>query len=100
VAAIAVASLAEWLGVTPTAVRRAILGWEMHDWTSDPFSRGAYSFSAAGADDAPARLRAPLQETLFFAGEATADGEDIGTVHGALASGLRAAREICAAGVK
>jgi monoamine oxidase len=32
--------------------------------------------------------------TLFFAGEATAT--DLGTVHGALASGVRAAEEILA----
>ena len=36
------------------------------------------------------RLAAPVEGTLFFAGEALA--ADYGTVHGALESGLRAAR--------
>ena len=41
---------------------------------------------------APRALRRPVDGTLFFAGEAT-NGEQIGTVAGALASGRRAARE-------
>ncbi|MEO6569096.1 MAG: FAD-dependent oxidoreductase, partial [Opitutaceae bacterium] len=88
--------LARMLGASKTALSRAVNGWETHNWSSDPFSRGAYSFTAAGRDEAAANLRKPVRETLFFAGEATADGEEAGTVHGALASGVRAAQEITA----
>ena len=90
----ALASLAKLLGRTKAEIRRAVSGWEFHNWTRDPFSRGAYSYTAAGYEDAAERLRVPVQDTLFFAGEATADGEEVGTVHGALASGLRAAEEV------
>jgi len=38
-------------------------------------------------------LAEPLSGRLYFAGEATSNGH-WGTVHGAIASGLRAAREI------
>ncbi len=79
-------------------LRAAVRGWTTHAWSRDPFTRGAYSFVAAGADDAPQRLRRPVAGTLFFAGEATADGEEIGTVHGALSSGLRAAKEVARSG--
>lgn len=89
-------SLAALFDVAPQALRQAVSDFQFHNWTTDPFSRGAYSFVHAGLDDAPARLRTPVQRTLFFAGEATADGAEIGTVHGALASGLRAARQILA----
>jgi monoamine oxidase len=65
-----------------------------HDWQSDPFSRGAYSYAKVGADGAQARLGAPLEKTLFFAGEATDTSGNNGTVHGAIASGYRAAQEI------
>ena len=92
----AISSLAQILGASKTAVRGAVDDWETHNWSSDPYSRGAYSFTAAGRDGAAARLREPVRETLFFAGEATAEGEEAGTVHGALASGVRAAREISA----
>jgi monoamine oxidase len=65
-----------------------------HDWQSDPFSRGAYSYGKVEADGAQEALASPLQDTLFFAGEATDTSGHNGTVHGAIASGQRAAREI------
>jgi monoamine oxidase len=64
-----------------------------HDWQVDPFSRGAYSYGTAGAASAPEVLGTPVDNTLFFAGEAT-NGRHGGTVHGAIASGYRAASEI------
>jgi monoamine oxidase len=44
--------------------------------------------------DLPKVLGAPVEGTLFFAGEATATDAQMGTVFGALESGLRAAGEI------
>jgi monoamine oxidase len=76
------------------AVRAACLGGRLADWSADPWSRGAYSYSAVGTGHARAVLAAPLADTLFFAGEATARGGHIATVHGAIESGLRAAGEI------
>jgi monoamine oxidase len=90
----ALSSLAKVLRGRKPDVRAAIIGWEMHNWSRDPFSRGAYSFITAGHENAAEKLRAPMQDTLFFAGEATAEGEEVGTVHGAFASGLRAAEEV------
>lgn len=65
-----------------------------HDWESDPFSCGAYSYVKVGGDEAQQELGRPLQNTLFFAGEATDVSGHNGTVHGAIASGYRAANEI------
>ena len=90
----ALASLAEILGKPAAVVRAAVRDMQAWDWTNDPFSRGAYSFTAAGRDEAGAELRRPVRGTLFFAGEATAQGDEVGTTHGALASGRRAAREV------
>jgi monoamine oxidase len=69
--------------------------WYYHDWQQDPFARGAYSYVTVGGSDARAALGEPLEDTLFFAGEAT--DEEGGTVAGALQSGVRAARELLAA---
>lgn len=66
----------------------------MTDWQHDPFSRGAYSYVAVGNAAAPHRLADAVENTLFFAGEATDERQE-GTVAGALASGYRAAEEIC-----
>ncbi len=65
-----------------------------HDWQNDPFSRGAYSYGAVGSDGAQEALARPLENTLFFAGEATDTTGHNGTVHGAIASGRRSAKEI------
>jgi len=63
-------------------------------WGKDPFSFGAYSHIPpfASGDDYDA-LAEPVDDVLFFAGEATSR-EYPSTVHGAYLSGVRAAEEI------
>lgn len=90
----ALRSLRAILGAGAEEIRRGLLDIRVHNWSADPFTRGAYSFSNAGLEDAPARLGRPLEGTLYFAGEATAATAELGTVHGAIASGLRAAQEL------
>ena len=68
-----------------------------HDWSGDRYSLGAYSYVGVGGTEAPKQLTRPVESTLFFAGEAT-DSENSGTVEGAIASGIRAARQILKAG--
>jgi len=65
----------------------------LHDWSADPYARGAYSYVGVGGTDAPRQLTRPVEATLFFAGEAT-DTENSGTVEGAIASGIRAAKQV------
>ena len=90
---------AELLREALASVRSVLKGAEepqaflVHDWQADPFARGGYSYVKVGGTGAREELAEPLEDTLFFAGEAT-DVEQSGTVGGALASGLRAAREI------
>lgn len=69
------------------------------DWTAEPFVRGLYSFPLAQTELRHREaLAAPLGGRLFFAGEATDLAGHSGTVHGAIESGRRAAREILGAG--
>lgn len=65
----------------------------MHDWSDDPYARGAYSYIGVGGGDAPRLLAEPLDERLYFAGEA-AHPHSCGTVEAALQSGRRAARAL------
>eukprot|EP00897_Mesotaenium_endlicherianum_P002934 jgi/Mesen1/2669/ME000167S01818 len=68
------------------------LHYRVSHWGTDPSSLGCYTYDRVGkAADVYDRLRAPL-EPLFFAGEATSR-DFPGTVHGAYATGLRAAEE-------
>jgi monoamine oxidase len=62
-----------------------------HDWETDPFAGGAYSYGGVGAIEARAALGRPVAGTLFLAGEAIAGEGRNGTVDGALETGRRAA---------
>ena len=92
----ALASLEQIFG-KEVDIEGQLQGYYYHDWQQDPFSRGAYSYVTVGAGAARTTLAAPLEDTLFFAGEATC-AEQGGTVAGALGSGVRAARELLASG--
>jgi monoamine oxidase len=90
----AIQSLAGALKMNSTSVERRLASSLVCDWQADPFSLGAYSYVPAGAITAPLRLAEPVADTLFFAGEATDSEGHSGTVHGAIATGYRAADEI------
>jgi len=93
----AVGELAAALDVEPGRLKESVAGAYHHDWLGDPFARGAYSYAGVGGRRAGAELGAPIEGTLFFAGEATQSDGRNATVHGAIASGERAAREVLAA---
>jgi len=93
----AISSLADILAVERSVLHSTLRQSYFHDWHADPFSRGAYSYVLVGGARSPGELGAPLEGTLFFAGEATDTTGHNGTVHGAIASGKRAAREVLAA---
>jgi monoamine oxidase len=89
----ATSSLADTFGITRRRLERHLVSLFHHDWSRDPFARGAYSYALVGGSDAATTLARPVRGTLFFAGEATdADGRT-GTVHGAIATGYRAATQ-------
>ena len=59
-------------------------------WLQDPWSRGSYSFALPGHADDRAVLAAPVDDRLFFAGEACSPNF-FSTAHGAWLSGITAA---------
>jgi len=87
-------TLGKLLRIDQRELESLLEGSYTHDWEIDPFSRGAYSYVKVGGDSAQRVLAAPLINNLFFAGEATDFSGHHGTVHGAIASGKRAAAEI------
>lgn len=88
------AALARHTGLPRRAIASMIEQTWMHDWEHDPYSRGAYSYQMVGGSDAPAELAKPIRGTLFFAGEASEASGGTGTVHGAIATGTRAAKQV------
>jgi len=91
---VALDALTGVLGMDPAQLHNGLRGGFSHDWQADPFSRGAYSYAAVGGSVAGEELGAPLDGTLFFAGEATESDGQNATVHGAIASAQRVAREV------
>jgi monoamine oxidase len=87
-------SLARITGVAFESIREQLETMYFHDWQRDVFARGAYSYVPAGALWARKQLSIPVEDTLYFAGEATDQTGHSATVHGAIASGRRAARQI------
>jgi monoamine oxidase len=85
--------VADEAGVTRAALNDALTGTFWHDWSRDPWTRGAYAYPVVGGDGATEALAEPVEGTLFLAGEATSE-EEMGTVEGALSSGVRAARSV------
>jgi monoamine oxidase len=90
----AVESLAALLGMGRAEVASELEACRTWDWQRDPFARGAYSYVTVGGADAMKTLAAPINDTLFFAGEHTHWEGMSGTVAGAIGSGQRAAREV------
>jgi monoamine oxidase len=88
------ATLAGLFGVGVSAMRQRLLRSHYHDWQSDTYSLGAYTYVPRGSIHASDELSTPVQETLFFAGEHSDTTGHWGTVHAALRSGYRAAEQL------
>ena len=76
-------------------IRKSLKPLAESRWGADPFARGAYSHALPGHAGKRAVLAAPVDDRLFFAGEATPP-DFFSTAHGARDSGERAAREALA----
>ena len=82
----------ELVGLYGADFGRRIAPLAHHGWRGDRFARGAYSYALPGRADDRAALAAPVDERLFFAGEACSR-EDFSTAHGAYMTGIAAAEQ-------
>jgi len=63
-------------------------------WGADPLIRGGWSYPSLSGVGQKEVLAEPVNQKLFFAGEATNTNGHSGTIHGAMESAYRAAIEI------
>jgi monoamine oxidase len=89
----AVSELTQLLGNTFAQRVKPI---HVHRWGSDPFARGSYSYARPGKADCRKTLAAPIDNRLFFAGEACS-AADFSTAHGGWITGVAAAEQAIAA---
>jgi monoamine oxidase len=81
------------VGMMGSAARRHVTGGAFTAWGRDPWTRGAYASASPGAFSARAAMREPVDDRLFFAGEACA-GAHAETCGGAFDNGMLIARDI------
>jgi monoamine oxidase len=94
--AIAAASIDEIASFLGNDIRRKLTPLKESRWAHDPFALGSYSHALPGQAHQRAVLAAPVDDRLFFAGEATSLNF-FSTAHGAHDSGERTAKEVLAA---
>jgi monoamine oxidase len=85
----------ELVGIFGSSFAQRLKPVRMHCWGTDPFSRGSYSYALPGKAACRTVLAAPVDNRLFFAGEACSP-VDFSTAHGAYATGVAAADEVIA----
>src|SRR5712672_1069140 len=91
--ALAAQSIDEIAALLGNDFRRKLKPLSESRWAHDPFARGSYSHALPGQAGDRAVLAAPVDNRLFFAGEATSPNF-FSTAHGARDSGERAAGEV------
>jgi monoamine oxidase len=64
------------------------------DWGNNPYIKGVKSYPLVSGTGAAEEYAKPINNRLFFAGEATATAGNFGTVQGALDSAERVVKEI------
>jgi monoamine oxidase len=89
-------AIGELVGLLGSNFSRRVKPLNLHRWGVDPFSRGSYSYALPGKADCRAELAAPVDDRLFFAGEACSRN-DYSTAHGAYLTGVAAAEGAIAA---
>lgn len=80
-------SLAYIFNMPVDGIKAHVRDWFIADWVADPFARGAYAFAKVATPAARELLTRPVDDTLYFAGEALYAGPAMGTVEAALVSG-------------
>ena len=89
-------AVSELTGLLGSDFRYRVKPIQIHRWGLDPFSRGSYSYALPGFADCRQALAEPVDDRLFFAGEACSVG-DFSTAHGAWQTGVTAADQVLAA---
>jgi monoamine oxidase len=91
---LALQSLSNVFQKTVEELNQMLTASAVANWKKDPYSIGAYSYDTVGSNEAKKLLNTPIDETIFFAGEAFYEGPSFGTVEAALVSAKNVAERI------
>ncbi len=79
---------------TVDVLRKKLKAFKIVNWKNVPQIAGGYSYDMINSNASRNLLNQPIQQTIFFAGEALYDGVTKGTVEAALQTGKQAALKI------
>jgi monoamine oxidase len=72
-------------------LQQQLLHHAVYSWCNDKYTLGGYSYNTLSSEHAKTVLNTPVENTIFFAGEALYRGDEQATVEAALQSGLTVA---------
>jgi monoamine oxidase len=90
----AISSLSHIFNSPPETLRNQLLQYQIICWSNHSLTKGGYSYYTMQSVQAKKVLSTPINDILFFAGEAIYDGESQGTVEAALQSGKATAGKV------
>lgn len=93
----AITSLSNIFSIDEAQLYQWLLWYKVMNWPAEPFTAGGYSYSSVGSVEAKKLLNTPMNDTLYFAGEALYQSTETGTVEAALTTGKDVATKIIAA---
>jgi monoamine oxidase len=91
---LAMESLSEIFRIHHEQLRSELKGWHIKNWTNDPFTLGAYAYKTPETDRLLKIISKPVDDIIYFGGEAFYEGKEMGTVEAALVNGLNIAKSI------
>jgi monoamine oxidase len=87
-------SLSKIFKIDKAKLKKMMIKSKVTNWATDPFAYCAYSYTTVEAKEAIEEMTTPIDNRIYFAGEAIYSGKDTTTVEGALGSGLETAKRI------
>ena len=83
----ALLSLSSIFRLPPAMLKEELTNHKIINWLNQPFIKGGYSYNTLHSEQAINVLSLPVDNTIYFAGEAISRSESLGTVESALQSG-------------
>jgi len=83
----ALLSLSSIFRIPPAMLQEELTNYKIINWLNQPYIKGGYSYNTLHSKKAKEILSSPVNNTIYFAGEAISRSESQGTVESALQSG-------------
>jgi len=88
----ALLSLSSIFRIPPAMLQEELTNYKIINWLNQPYIKGGYSYNTLHSEKAKEILLSPVNNTIYFAGEAISRSESQGTVESALQSGYDTAK--------